>query len=160
MKFVTLATVVLASMMAQATPKVGDKIAYNITITNPTSTSSGTLMFELTAYDLASDMWTKTTQISIAENNNQSSEQVSSKELLSDEIIQNVLANCAQSNGRNEAVQTHMGAMNTCALDFQQDSSKTTSWVGAVPMGLVQFQTVTQDGSSSMGTVSSFTNGN
>ena len=160
MKIFTLVSVVMASILAQATPKVGDKITYNINIVNSGATSTGTMSIELTAYDIATDSWMKSTELSIAGNDRKGSEQVSSKELLSDETIQAILTNCAQSNGRIEILQTAAGALNTCALDFEQDTAKTTVWIGAVPMGLVQFQTVTQDGSSSGGTLASFANGN
>lgn len=159
MKLLAFAGIVLSSLIAMATPRVGDQVSYNVVVTTNQGTANGTLTFMLTAYDLATDSWTKQTQVNIGNNANQSSEQVSSKSLLSDEMIQNILMNCAQSNGRNEALQTPAGAINTCALDYEQNGSNTTIWIGPVPMGIVQFQSKNAE-SSTMGTLSSFVNGN
>ncbi len=148
-----LATTVLATI-AQATPLVGDYSNFKVTVDVQGQIVPGTLELALVAKTATGFKMTNTTKFENqpAEHNE---EDVTAEELLNDEIISYLLANCSAQNGKLETVTVPAGTFNTCAIS----NDNSTSWIGQVPFGMVQRTETTPEGYVVNLKLQSFVNG-
>lgn len=165
MKFLVQCTIVLLlligiTLSAEATPTVGDKVRYAVTLTRGTQMAKGALTMELTAYDTSTDSWT---QVGTTEFNGQvqtQSDNVKTKDLINDATIESVITNCVAQGGVLEAVQTPSGSVfDSCKLPMQNSKSKGFIWVSRVPFGYSRWEAKRTDGVLVEGLLESFTAG-
>jgi len=61
-----------------------------------------------------------------------------SGQIMSVEIATAVVADCSNYGGKLETITVKAGTFDTCRIDMDDDQSKGTIWIGAVPLGWVK----------------------
>jgi hypothetical protein len=143
---IAILTIGLAAMIAEATPALGDKAVYDVTLTKGTQTVQGLLTFELTSYDKATDMWTQTATTDFNNQKQTQTETLGSKDLMDDFSIDYVLKNCAARNGVSETVTSPAGDFPACAVPVSNSQGSGKVWVAKVPFGYAKWINNRKDG--------------
>ena len=148
-----LATTVLATL-AQATPLVGDYSNFKLTIDANGQTIVGTYEMALVAKVTNGFKMTRTTKFENQPAQHEE-EDINSDQLINDEMISYLLANCSTENGKLETVTVSAGTFNTCSLPTETGKV----WVTQAPFGVVKAQETTQEGYIVNLELQSFVNG-
>lgn len=157
--FLVIITLVLAAIFAEATPAVGDKSVYDVTLTKGSQVVTGQVSFELTAFDKDGNSWT---QISTTEFNGQTQTQtdkVEAKDLLDDNTIDTILGDCLSRGGQSETIQSPAGEFPSCAIPVNNAKGSGTVWVAKVPFGFVKWNSHRRDGITVEGLLKTFQTG-
>lgn len=148
-----LATTVLATL-AQATPLVGDYSNFKATVSTEGKTMAGTLEVALVAKTATGFKMTATTKF-----DNQPSEHreedVNADDLINDEMISYLLANCAAQNGQLQNVTVPAGTFNSCAIT----NENSTIWIAQAPFGFAKRTELTPENYTVTLELQSFVNG-
>lgn len=154
-----LLTITLASMIAEATPALGDKSVYDVTLAKGGQSMVGTVSFELTAYNKSTDSWT---QISITDFNGQKrtqTETIEGQDLLDDATIDSILTDCAGRGGKEETIDSPAGSFPSCAVPVVNSDGTGTVWVAKVPFGFSKWIANRTDGIIVTGVLKSYQHG-
>ena len=147
---------------AMATPKIGDQANFSLTISKAGQTIPGAISFELTQFDASRNQFLQhqVTQVQGGQTQTQDN-WVSANDMLTDEKIDAVIANCVRAGGQNQSIQVPAGTYPTCALPINgNDGTKGVVWVAKVPLGLVRFDSTNNDGVTVSALLASFRAGN
>jgi hypothetical protein len=153
--FIVLA-LTLAGVAAEATPKVGDKAVYGVTLSNGSQTANGHMTMEITAYDAGTDSWTIVNTTELNGNTQSQTAHQKSADMVNDALIDSMLANCEANGGKNDSVVSPAGTFPSCALPNNDGSSSGTVWVSKVPFGFSKWTSTRSDGMSVNGLIESF----
>ncbi|WP_413291448.1 hypothetical protein [Bdellovibrio sp. HCB337] len=154
-----LLTVTFASMIAEATPALGDKSEYDVTLAKGGQSMSGTVVFELTNYNKATNSWTQTSTTDFNGQKQTQTETIEAKDLLDDATIDTILGNCAARGGKEETVNSPAGDFASCAVPVTNTDGTGTVWVSKVPFGFSKWVANRKDGITVTGVLKSFQNG-
>lgn len=154
-----LLTVTLASMIAEATPALGDKSVYDVTLAKGGQSMAGTVTFELTNYNKATNSWTQTSTTEFNSQKQTQTETIQGKDLLDDATIDTVLGNCAARGGKTETVTSPAGSFPSCAVPVTNSDGTGTVWVSKVPFGFSKWVANRSDGITVTGVLKSYQNG-
>ena len=152
-------SIALVSASAFATPKVGDFAEYDAVFGLNGQTMNANIKIEITKFDESAKKYTKKQTVRMDSNpTDQSSEEVlSPEEMITDAVIDQVLANCAGQGGALQTITVPAGQFNTCALPVNNAEEEGTVWVAKVPFGMVQLSTkVKSDGRTITAALKSF----
>jgi len=136
-------TIMLAAIISIATsfafagePKVGDYALYDFTANG----IQGTTKSELTAFNRATNQFTKVTTTSFSGQTQTQAEEMNADDLSSTESLELVLALCESSNigGVLEQISTAAGTFETCRLPAAGGGAVN---LGVVPFGFVRVNT-------------------
>ncbi len=135
MKLFLITASLLVSSMAFAMPTVGDYAQYDVTVTQEGSTQTGVLDQEITAFNQANNSYS--VKSSMNSNNQVQSQvrEVQASQLLSTDVVNQALSNCAQGGATLEVVTTPAGTFNTCAIAIPASNGVS----GKINIGLVAF---------------------
>lgn len=150
-------TLTLAGLSAEATPAVGEKSVFAVNITQGSQTADGTMTLELTAFDAATDSWTMVTTTAFNGQEQRETKSTKTSDLISDAMIDHLLANCVASGGALDTVTSPAGSLPACAMPINDESSTGTLWVSKVPFGYSKWTTRRSDGMVVSGLLQSFT---
>jgi hypothetical protein len=149
----------LIAVAAGATPKIGDKSIYNVNLSMGSQSMDGKVTFELTAFDATTDAWSQVTTTEFNGKRNIQQSTMSTKDLLTDAMIDDVLANCAAKGGTAETVTSPAGDLPSCAVPVSNGSGTGTVWVAKVPFGYAKWIANRSDGVVVNGVIESFVPG-
>lgn len=137
-----VALVLTSSSFAIATPSVGDSSVFAYTTRSGGNFAQGT--FEMSLISQSGDSFQRL-QTSHMENSPTESyeETIVASDLLDDQTIAELLANCTELGGQPEQLTVPAGIFETCMMMENQNSR---TWVGAVPMGIIKQVTLAQTG--------------
>lgn len=144
MKNVWLVVCALVSFSAYAGPRVGDSATYVGADDNMNYQMTQTVK----AFSAATGMYTMTVQIVMNGRDQTHDEQMAADSFPSDEMIDQILANCAMMGGVSERITVGAGTFDTCNVSG--------TYFGKVPFGIVK---TTIEGTSSFMELVSFTRG-
>lgn len=132
MKTAFTAVLMLATSIAFASPKVGDTAKYK----GITQGVNFEMEVKLTAYDAASDTFTKTTTTSVMGQTQSEAETIASDDLATDEQLQAIVTYCEvpEIGGKKEKVTTAAGTFDTCKVN----SDGAVVNMAIVPFGFVK----------------------
>lgn len=136
----------LAAAYAEATPALGDRSVYDVTLSKDTQTMQGHVTFELTAFDKSTDLWTQTTTTDFEGQKQTQTDTVATADLLDDATIDSVLTNCSAHGGKEETVKSAAGDFAACAVPVSNSSGSGTIWVSKVPFGYAKWNITRTDG--------------
>jgi hypothetical protein len=153
--FIALA-ITLAGLAAEATPGVGDKSVFAVTLTSGAQNMNGHLTMEITAYDAATDMWTVVTNTEMNGQKQSQTTPTKTADLIADASIDSMLSNCAGSGGKTDSVVSPAGTFPSCAVPISDDQSSGTLWISKVPFGYSKWTTTRKDGLIVAGILESF----
>ena len=119
---ILLATTVLATL-AQATPLVGDYSNFKATVSTEGQTMAGTLEVALVAKTATGFKMTATTKFDNQPSEHQEKD-VNADDLINDEMISYLLANCATQNGQLQSVTVPAGTFKTIYLKMKDNANK------------------------------------
>jgi len=143
---IAIITIGLAAMIAEATPALGDKAVYDVTLTKGTQTLQGQITFELTSYVKATDMWTQTATTDFNNQKQTQTETLGSKDLMDDVSIDYVLNNCVARGGVSETVNSPSGDFPACVVPVSNSQGSGKVWVAKVPFGYAKWVNNRKDG--------------
>lgn len=134
MKTAFTAVLMLATTLAFATPKVGDTAKYKGTAQG----MSFEMEVKLTAYDAASDTFTKVTTTSVMGQTDSEAETVLTDDLATDQQLQAIVTYCEvpEIGGKKEKVVVAAGTFNTCKIS--QEGADIN--MAVVPFGIVKLK--------------------
>jgi hypothetical protein len=137
-RFASVLFCALFALSAYATPKVGDYAAFDLTITTSSGqTAQGTLEREITQNN--GTQFLERQVVTVAGQAPQTSENwQDASNFLDDSTIDAILGNCAAAGGNPQTISVPAGSYTTCAIDFDNNESKGTVWVGKVSLGVVR----------------------
>ena len=150
---ILLATTVLATL-AQATPLVGDYSNFKATVSTEGQTMAGTLEVALVAKTATGFKMTATTKFDNQPSEHQEKD-VNADDLINDEMISYLLANCAAQNGQLQSVTVPAGTFNSCAIT----NENSTIWIAQVPFGFAKRTELSPEGYTYSLELQSFVNG-
>ena len=154
-----LLTLSLAALIAEATPTIGDRATFDLSMSKSGMSQSGVVTFELTQNDVTAETWTQT---STTEFNGQSKTQtqvVPNNDLMDDFSIDYTLANCRSRGGVDENLKTPAGDFKTCVMPANNAEGTGKVWVAKVPFGYAKWVNLRTDGATVTGVIKSFQNG-
>lgn len=154
-----LLIITLAAIVAEATPALGDKSVYDVTLSRGNQTLTGTVTFELTNYNKAANSWTQTSTTDFNGQKQTQTETIEAKDLLEDSSIDYMLTNCAARGGTTETITSPAGAFQTCAVPVNNANGAGTVWVAKVPFGYAKWIANRKDGITVNGLIKSFQHG-
>lgn len=137
---ILLATTVLATL-AQATPLVGDYSNFKATVSTEGQTMAGTLEVALVAKTATGFKMTATTKFDNQPSEHQEKD-VNADDLINDEMISYLLANCAAQSGQLQSVTVPAGTFNSCAIT----NENSTIWIAQVPFGFAKRTELSPEG--------------
>ncbi len=149
MKLLLTTAALMFTVAAYATPKVGDTSEFALTMTQSGQTRVGSFLTSIVSE--AGDQMTVATTVHFDGQPDQHQEESRAKaDLLTDEKINDALANCVQYGGALEALVVPAGTYPTCKLPSFDDAHKQNGsfWIGAVAFGIVKEEQTTADGTS------------
>lgn len=152
-------TVTLASLFAEATPAVGDRSVFDVTLIRGSQTVTGTVTYELTNFDKAKNTWTQTSTTDFNGQKQTQTESIQAKDLLDDSMIDTILTNCAARGGTPETVTSEAGEFQTCAIPIKNAVGSGRVWIAKLPFGLAKWNTQRRDGVQVTGIIKSFQHG-
>lgn len=139
MKSLLTAAALVFSISAYATPKVGDHSEFAFSITHGTETRVGTYTSAIVSEN-GEQVSLSTTIHFDGQEDQHSEEPMNRSQLLNDETIADVLANCAEYGGAAEQLVVPAGTFPSCKLAMQDDAGKDNGfmWIGTVPFGILK----------------------
>lgn len=149
-------TLTLAGLVAEATPVIGDKAAFAVTLTSGAQKVNGRVTFELTAYDKATETWTQVSTTEVSGQTQTQQDKIATADLLTDATIDSVLANCAAQNGKEETLTTPAGEFKACAVPINNNEGTGTVWISKVPFGYSKWVATRTDGTVIEGILESY----
>lgn len=152
-------SVTFAAVIAEATPAVGDRSVFDVTLSKGTQTLSGHVTFELTSYNKSTDSWTQTSTTDFNGQKQTQTDNVASSDLLDDATIDAVMTSCTQRGGKLETVNAPAGNFPSCAMPITNSQGKGTVWVAKVPFGYCKWILNRTDGVKVDSILSSYVNG-
>ena len=141
MKFYFTALALTAfSTLAAAMPAVGDTAAFDGTaVTSQGQSIAFHTVLTLTQFDASQNAYLQTSTTTAPGMQSVSKQAwVLASDLLSDETVQGILAQCSSQGGVSETVAVPAGTYNTCRITDSSDGSIYN--IGAVPFGIVKAQ--------------------
>ncbi len=139
MKLFLASAALLLSVVAQASPKVGDYSEFQLTVSQGAQSMVGSYIMAVISE--SGDSVVVTTTIHFDGQPDQfQQDQMKKTDLLSDQTISDVLTNCAAYGGSAEQLSTTNGPIATCkmAMQGQDPANPGQMWIGAVPFGIVK----------------------
>ena len=130
----------LLSTSAFAMPSVGDVAEYDATVTTSQGGPyPGVFTQKLTEFNASTQQFHLVRTVNFGQA--QSSEEwVGVGQLVSDQLVSGVLAQCPQNGGTLETVSVPAGTFSTCAVPYDDAQSKGMLWVGAATFGIIKSQ--------------------
>lgn len=157
--FLIILTVTLAVVFAEATPALGDRSIFAVTLSKGSQSLNGKVTYELTAHDKSTGSWTQTITTDFSGQKQTQTETVKSSDLLDDATIDYVLANCAARGGMPENISVPAGSFNTCSIPVKNKDGSGTYWIAKVPFGFAKWTNLRNDGVMIVGLLESFIHG-
>lgn len=128
MKKIIIALFAFVSISAfAAAPKVGDTATYALDITGM---GTGTSTTTITAFDAATQTYTVKTDTSLNGQSQSEEEVTPAADMASEEMIAQILSNCAPYGGTSETVTVPAGTFAVCTINGAS--------IGQVPFGFVK----------------------
>jgi len=144
---------ILATTAAQATPKVGDFVIYDLKMGLDGQSAEGILQVELADFDASSNAYLEKQLFALNGETPQAMEEwKTADDYLNDQTIDAILANCQDNGGLSQKIQVAAGEFDTCAITFDNEESKGVIWVGKVPFGTVKMEQLRKDNNLSLST--------
>lgn len=146
--FVLIAlTMLLTSISALATPKIGDYAEYDMNLSRDGMSLPGSYIQEVLAFDAASNTYNVKTifQLQGGEANIQE-EAKPADDFIDDMKIDVLLGSCADVGGTLETTQVPAGNFNTCKLLLEDSENTVWIWIAKVPFGFVKLDQTQKDG--------------
>jgi hypothetical protein len=141
MKFLNVlaaGTVILASTVALAYPKVGDKAGYNGSCKKGTEEKTWTLSKEVLLWVDADKKWVIKKDTMKDGGTKTELEYVADADMWSSAMWTDMMTNCVTKGGVMEDVTVPAGTYNTCHMMTTEDGKTKHMWWGDVPWGIVK----------------------
>ena len=148
-KSLVLVAGLTASLSAFAMPKVGDQSVLDVTISQGAQSISGTITNEVTKFDAAAKVYTVHREVKIQGQPDDVEDAATSEdEMVTDDMVNDMLANCAARGGVTEQVTVPAGIFPSCALNLEAEEGIKAKkvWVAKVPFGVAKMVTERADG--------------
>lgn len=161
MKAFAFALTFLASVSAFAYPAVGDKASFTGSMRTPQGQSVAIAAdVGLVKFNKSADTFTRYARIAIGTDVQEGNEEVAAADLLSKDLVLQLIQSCASQGGRNETITVPAGSFATCAFPVEDQQATGTLWIADVPFGLAkQISVDKQNGVTSTLELRAFTHG-
>lgn len=154
--------ILLGSVTSLATPAVGDSAKFNVSIEQNGAAITGSYEMNLVSVDASGNFMMRSVVELEGQPANTSEESVATNDLLADERINEIVANCAGFGGTAATTTIQSLDIPTCVLPLADDAGQQNGeiHIGAVPFGILkQVQTNNQVGRRTVLELVSFTAG-
>lgn len=142
---------ILAASAAQATPKVGDLVVYDLKMGLDGQSAEGILQVELADFDALKNAYLEKQLFALQGEAPQATEEwKSADDYLNDQTIDAILTNCQGNGGLSQKIFVGAGEFDTCAITFDNEESKGVIWIGKVPFGTVKMEQIRKDNNLSL----------
>lgn len=133
----------MASFKGKYSSAAGGDIDYNQTL-------------EVINFDAASKVYTLKSTVNYNGQTNVQNQEISADELLTNEKVANILANCSEMGGAPDSLTTAAGTFNTCKVPQERGGQ---IWVGDLPFGFAKEIFIDEEGNRTEVEVVSFAHG-
>lgn len=138
----SLISTLLFCAFSSAMPRIGDTATYSGTVQYQGQNYQARITQTITQFNSSTDQYTVQRTTEVQGSSNTESEMVQKSDLLSADIIQNLLGQCSQANGVLEQVSAPAGNFSTCRLTSDDGSIVN---LGMVPFGVVKVRSSQAD---------------
>lgn len=134
------AVVLMSAATSFATPAVGDAAKFSVTITQNGAAINGTYEMNLVSLDSAGNFVLRSIVTLEGQPANSMEESVAKSDLLSDDQINQVVANCQDLGGTPSTATIQSANIATCVMPLADNSGQPSGeiHVGAVPFGVLK----------------------
>lgn len=130
---------ILISPVAFAYPAVNDSASYQGVYVQDGTSLPLTLSTTLTAFDAVTGQYKQTDTQTLGGQTDSKESLVDQGDLVTPELIQNILTNCAAQGGAPEVVKTGLGPLDTCKISSKDADTTQIYWFADVPFGIARF---------------------
>lgn len=137
-----LFTILASASDALALPKVGDQAIYDVTVTEQGKRSAYTSVVEIVAFNAVNDTYLQRDTKKVDGQPDQIQEDWKEPaEIMSDDKVENILADCDQVGGVTAGVAVPAGNFTSCSLPVSADETQPFAgrvWIARVRFGLAR----------------------
>lgn len=141
MKALLVIASLVVSSVAFAMPSVNDSASYDVVVTQGNQSQHITYDASLTEYNSGQDTFKMVEVTTVHGQQPQTQEGwVKGEDLASDELVAELLTNCAKYRGKAGKVTVPAGTFDSCALPQNNNGVVGTLWVAKVSFGIAKIE--------------------